>query len=105
MAKNKRDHLRFCSDFRYLKYFTVKDAYPIPRKDESLKIGGCKLFTTHDLGSVFWQVPLRKQDSDKMGFACELGLLRGKRMSFGLCNATAIFQQLMAQALIRVTKK
>ena len=55
----------------------MKNAYPIPRIDESLsKLGDAKIFTTLDLGSVFWQVPLRKQDSDKTGFACELGLFQ-----------------------------
>ena len=84
----------------------MKDAYPIPRIDESLsKLGDKIFFTTLDLGSAFWQVPLRKQDRDKTGFACELGLFQWKRMPFGLCNATATFQRLMAHALIGVTKK
>ena len=61
MAKKKGDQLRFCCDFRYLNSVTVKDAYPIPRIDESLsKLGDAKFFTTLDLGSAFWQVPLRK---------------------------------------------
>ena len=106
MAKKKGEQLRFCIDFRYLNSVTVKDAYPIPRIDESLsKLGDAKFFTTLDLGSAFWQVALRKQDRDKTGFACELGLFRWKRMPFGLCNATATFQRLMAHALIGVTKK
>ena len=98
MAKKKGDQLRFCCDFRYLNSVTVKDAYPIPRIDESLsKLGDAKFFTNLDLGSAFWQVPLRKQDRDKTGFACELGLFQW--------NATATFQRLMAHALIGVTKK
>ena len=65
MAKKKGDQLRFCCDFRYLNSVTVKDAYPIPRIDESLsKLGDAKFFTTLDLGSAFWQVPLRKQDRE-----------------------------------------
>ena len=40
MAKKKCDQLMFCCDFRYLNFVTVKDAYPIPRIDESLsKLG------------------------------------------------------------------
>ena len=35
MAKKIGDQLRFCCDFRYLNSVTVKDAYPIPRIDES----------------------------------------------------------------------
>ena len=85
---------------------TIKDANPIPRIDESLsKLGDAKFFTTLDLGSAFWQVPLRKQDREKTGFACELGLLQWKSTPFGLCNATKTFQRLMAQALKSVTKK
>ena len=43
MAKKKGDQLRFCCDFRYLNSVTVKDAYPIPRIDESLsKLGDAK---------------------------------------------------------------
>ena len=62
-------------------------------------------FTTLDLGSVFWQVTQRKQEKDKTGFACELGLFQWKRMPFGICNAMATFQRLMEHALIGVTKK
>ena len=34
-AKKKGGQLRFCCDFRYLNAVTIKDAYPIPRIDES----------------------------------------------------------------------
>ena len=54
MTKKKGDQLRFCCDFRYLNSVTVKDAYPIPRIDESLsKLADAKFFTTLDLGSAF----------------------------------------------------
>ena len=104
--KKEGGQLSFCCDFRYLNAVTIKDAYPIPRIDESLSnFGDAKFFTTPDLGSAFWQVPLRKKDREKTGFACELGLYKWKRMPFGVCNATATFQRLMAQASTRVTKK
>ena len=106
MAKKKGWQLRFCCDFRYLNAVTLKHAYPIPRIHESLsKLGDAKFFTTLDLGSAFWQVPLRKKDRENTGFACELGLYQWKRMPFALNNATATFQRLMAQASTRVTKK
>ena len=106
MVKKKEDQLRFSCYFRYLNCVTVKDAYPIPKRDRSLsKSGDAKFFTALDMGSGFWQVPLRKQDRYKTRFACERGLFQGKRMPFGLCIATATFQQLMARALTSVTKR
>ena len=49
---------------------TIKDTYPIPRIDESLsRLGDAKFFTTMDVGSALWQVPLRKKDREKTGFA------------------------------------
>ena len=85
MAKKKGGKLRFCCDFRYLNAVTIKGAFPIPRTVESLsKLGDAKFFTTLDLGSAFWQVPLRKKNTEKTGFACELGLYKWKRMAFDL---------------------
>ena len=75
MIEKKGGQLRFCSDFRYLNAVIIKDAYPIPRSDESIsKLGDAKFCTRLDLGSAFWQVPMQKQDKDKTEFACELGL-------------------------------
>ena len=65
-GKKERGQLRFCCDFRFLNAVTIKDAYPIPRIDESLsKLGDAKFFTTLDLSSAFWQVALRKKDREK----------------------------------------
>ena len=76
MAKKKGGQLRFCCDFRYLNAVTIKDAYPIPRIDESLsKLGDAKFFTTLDLGSAFWQVPLRKKDREKNRFRVRIGVV------------------------------
>ena len=45
MAKKKGDQVRYCCDFRYLTSVTVKNAYPIPRIDESLlKLDEAKFF-------------------------------------------------------------
>ena len=75
---------------------TTKDAYPIPRIDESLsKLGDAKFFTTLDLGSAFWQVPLRKKDREKTGLACELGLYQWTRMAQALTGVTKKYGNLV----------
>ena len=46
MVKKKSGELRFCCDFRPLNDVTVKDAFPLPRIDESLsRIGNAQALT------------------------------------------------------------
>ena len=47
---------------------------------ETWKLGDAKWFTTVDLDSAYWQVPFRKQDRERTGSACELGLYQWKRI-------------------------
>ena len=78
MVKKKNGELRFCCDFRPLNAVTIKDAYPLPRIDESLsRLGKAKIYTSIDLAWAFWQILVRKADRQKTAFACELGLFDG----------------------------
>ena len=63
MVKNKSGDLRFCSDFSSLNDVTVKDAFPLPRINESLSsIGNARIFTSIDLAWAFGQILLKKRD-------------------------------------------
>ena len=85
---------------------TIKDAYPLPRIDESLaRLGNAKIYTSIDLAWAFWQIPLRKADRHKTAFACELGLFEWRRMPFGLCNASTTFQRAIARALQKIVNR
>ena len=85
---------------------TIKDAYPLPRIDESLtRLGKAKIYTSIDLAWAFWQIPVRKADRQKTAFACELGLFEWRRMPFGMCNASATFQRAIARALQRIVNR
>ena len=49
LAKKKNGTTRFCVDYRKLNAFTIKDAYLLPRIDESLDhLSGAKWFSTLD---------------------------------------------------------
>ena len=75
MVKKKNGELLFCCEFRPPNEVTVKDAYLLPRIDESLaRLGKVKFYTSIDLVWTFWQIPVRQVDRLKTAFACELGL-------------------------------
>ncbi len=47
MAKKKGNQLRLCCDFRFLNAKTIRDAYPLPRIDESIVRLGCAIYFTY----------------------------------------------------------
>ena len=91
---------RFCLDYRKSNAVTKKDAYPIPRIDDTLDaLGKAKFFTTLDLESGYWQIPMKDEDKEKTAFSTSQGHWEFQTMPFGVVNGPACFQRLMNYVL------
>jgi len=88
--------MSFCVDYRILNAVTHRDAYPLPRIDETLQaLSGSQWSTTLDMLSEYWQVGIAEKDKEKTAFVTQEGLFEFKLMPLGLCNTPATFQRLM----------
>ena len=98
---NKKDGtIRFCVDYRKLNGVTKKNAYPLPRIDETLdSLGGNNWFCTLDLQAGYWQIAMAEKDKEKTAFSSHMGLYQFELMPFGLYNAPATFEAMMETLL------
>ena len=101
LVRKKDGGLRFCINFRRLNSRTKKDAYPLPRMQETMEsMVGTRFFSTMDLKSGFWQVKMAKDSQQYTAFMVgSMGVYEFLRMPYGLCNTLATFQRLMQNCL------
>ena len=101
LVRKKDGSLRFCTDFRKLNSLTVKDSHPLPCICEMLEsLAGAAHYSTFDMNSGFWQVPMDEESKQYTAFTLgSMGLYECESMPFGLCNALPTFQRLMQNCL------
>lgn len=92
----KNGDLRICTDFRWLNKRTLKDAHPLPHQADCLAaLGGNSLFSTMDLTSGFYNMPLHEEDRKYSAFTTPMGLYEYNRLPQGLCNSPGSFMRMM----------
>ena len=70
LVRKKDGSLRFCIDFRKMNSRTVKDAYYLPRVDETIAIlNGTLYFSRLHLRSGYWQVETEEEYKCKTAFS------------------------------------
>lgn len=73
-----------------------RDQYLLPLIDDVFdRLSGSQYFSSLDLASGYWQVPLAPANRGKTAFVTSDGLFQFPRLPFGLSNAPATFSRLM----------
>ena len=100
IVTKKNGEVRFCCDYRKINKITKKDSWPLPRIDEALDtLAGSCCFTSLDMFSGYWMLPLSKQAQEKTAFITHMGLYEWKVLPFGLTAAPAKYQRTMDHLL------
>ncbi|KAK3521363.1 hypothetical protein QTP70_003434 [Hemibagrus guttatus] len=75
MVQKKDQTYRLCMDYRVLNERTIKNAYPLPRIQDTLDtLSTAKWFSTLDLASGYWQVELTPGARQAAAFCSRKGL-------------------------------
>jgi len=92
---------RMCIDYRRLNAVTEKRVAAIPRLDDTFDaLASSSIFSTLDLASGYWQVPMNAESESKTAFITpDNKVYQWKVMPFGLVNSGATFMELMNDVL------
>jgi hypothetical protein len=104
-VQKKDGTLRMCIDYRALNKITVRDRYPLPRIDDLFdKLRGACVFSSLDLQSGYYQIPIPAEDVPKTAFVTHVGQYQFRTLCFGLTNAPSTFQRLMNSIFAPLSK-
>lgn len=93
VVRKKDGSVRLCIDFRKLNLQTIKDAYALPRLEETFSaLARSRWFSILDLKSGSYQIEMEESDKLKTAFVCSLGFWEFNQMPLGITNVPSTFQ-------------
>jgi len=99
LVKKKDGSDRLCIDFRELNANTVSDKYPLPLiLDQIDRLRGSIYFSSLDMASGFYQIPIHTDFIKKTAFVTPEGQYEFLAMTFRLKNASSVYQRAIVRA-------
>lgn len=96
VKRKSSNEVRIIVDLREANKAVIREMHPLPTLEQmSRKIGGNKIFTKLDIKQAFHQVVLKEECRYITTFISPIGLMRYKRLMFGLSAAPELFQKVM----------
>ncbi|UYV67035.1 K02A2.6-like, partial [Cordylochernes scorpioides] len=100
LARKRDGSKRFCVDFRKLNELMSVDNYPIPLIETVLdQLSNSKYFSTINITSAFWQIPIHPESRPLLSFVTNLGQYHFNRLPFGLKLSPQIFERQLNQLI------
>ncbi len=94
VIQKKLGAIRMCVDLREANKAVVTDSYPLPHIEEMLfLLRGATVFSTIDLESAYFQLPLHEESRDMTAFITQ------DFSDFGLASAPSAFQKMVVTVL------
>ena len=101
-VSKSNESLRLCVDYRALNNIIIKNSYSLPLISELQdRLQGAQWFTKFDIFEAFNRIRIKEEDEWKTVFRTRLEHYEYLVMSFGLTNASAIFQVFVNNVLRR----
>ena len=95
--------IRICADGREPNKAILRERHIAPTfEDVAYRVNGSKFFSKIDLNQGYHQVEIHPDSRYMLVFSTHRGLFRYKRLNFGVCCASEMFQNAISQILIDV---
>ena len=103
VVAKKNNDVRICVDLKGLNKYIKREQFMLPTfEDIAPKLAGSAIFSKLDAASGYWQLPLDPDSAKLTTFITPNGRYCFRRLPFGICSASEIFQREMNSILVGI---